>query len=368
MDPCCCVTECIFHSDDFVRDDNGPGGDYTVKSGDWHIDDNDLVERGTSGSILLLDILPFSQEVVIRTELVSGAGRKFRVIVNYQDSANYLFADFKDNTTDWIVTVGSRVATSETILDTSGGIIGSESTQVEVCFSGTTLSASSDGEHWAKHCQTQLGPGKTVGLGNQSNVEIAFDDFAVENHYVVNPDCSSCVCHCERQCIDDDDEVLATFEADGTCETFLDGLEITLVRGANECATDILMPFDSADLCFGGTVDIHNGVHVNTFGLFLICDDIDSDDWKMCFISDDCTNGIYGIGDELDFPCTEGFSPVFGGGAVAASKDCNPFEMVFGPFNVVSDEPPEGFCTCHACRIDPAIQCAGSFTITVTRS
>ncbi len=86
----CCDTDCVTFQDAFDRaDDTDLGSDWTEVSGDWEIVSNALTTASTSAMAICTTTISGDQAVWI-TFTVDTLGDKFRIIMSYVDSSNYI--------------------------------------------------------------------------------------------------------------------------------------------------------------------------------------------------------------------------------------------------------------------------------------
>jgi len=227
---CCCgVPGCVIFQDNFDRaNSTNLGSDWTEVVGDSEIAGNTvqipdlgLIKCNTPHPIDTPTCVVFAD---IANDPPSG---KYRVLVNYVDEDNYLFGQYDSAGT---LSVGEVAAGVETILDSvaCGGIVFGD--VLTVCRNkGGLYAGVGIASVWAWHCVADNG-GRYTGLASGSG-QIKFDDFYFEEHYVTDPDCKQCECHCNEFCVPK--TLYLTFSASDCCEDLDERtIELTFDAGA----------------------------------------------------------------------------------------------------------------------------------------
>ncbi len=257
--PGCCCETCTIAEDTFNRADSAtPGTAWQVVSGTWEIVSNALSETSGAGLVFLKKTHPKNSPTgVVYVDLLGPAnGTKHRVLVNYVDDENYLYAEYyhATNGADCYLAVGIVVAGDETELNRREGYsIGSASNRLVVCRSRDGLYAYLEGRYdAARACGIEDNGGRRVALAGGS---IGFDNFDWEQHHTTNPDCPMCMCECEGYCLPSellltvvpvtcDCETMTGHEATGNGHLTVENwdfwlFEITLPNGADPiCAPE----------------------------------------------------------------------------------------------------------------------------------
>ena len=226
--PGCCL--CLILEDDFDRTDNtNLGSDWAEVLGDSDIFSNTL--RIPAGGLVVTTYEHSDTRMVVYAKFpTTPVGSKPRIIVNYLDEDNYLFAELDIQSPNTFLSVNSRIGGVETDLApfpggySIGAYAGGE---ITVCFSGTSIAATvaENAGQWA--CAPDTG-GKKAGLGNGGSGSIQADDFSWKEHFYTlqRADCPKCLCLCEGYCISK--TLTATFTATGGCFDLLDGFTISM--------------------------------------------------------------------------------------------------------------------------------------------
>lgn len=95
VNPCCC-SNCTYFSDNFDRaDSSNLGSDWTEVAGGWEIVSNTLVTSDNAAVLVGTVEQPLAEPntLVTVTATVSTNGCPVRIILDYQDSSNYWFAE-----------------------------------------------------------------------------------------------------------------------------------------------------------------------------------------------------------------------------------------------------------------------------------
>ena len=325
--PCCCQS-CIIFVDTFDRPDSNELGDYWKDNGtEFKIEDN-TAKPNFSFSRAILDIphpVPDESMVVTLTTIneVDNSGTKYRLILNSQSTANpvnYYFADFiRNGINTSIIKLGICSGNVETILaeDVVLGLV-SDSRIFEARIA--------DKEFCATVSRSTLSYVGTVppalfdngyysGMAVYSSAAIV-DNFTFSEHYQTNQDCPYCICLCEgiylppvlRVTIESErvgdpnnPEVCKRLDLLEPCTFLIFWDRVSSVwRGSDTCC-------ENPSYLSGQLWDISVTCPSNG----------DPYDMGMLIIQG-CTNSCNG--------CQLGQSPI--------SATCDPFELVYGPFQV----------------------------------
>lgn len=206
--PCCCGS-CAICSDTFDRSDStdidtGSTCGWTETAGGWEIVSNTLqVTSSKTNAIALCDSQTHASSAAakVTVDLRSTSNNDLlRVIVNYVDSSNYHFVEFKFGVASSIFTPAftlyQRVAGTNTAIGTTGVMATSASTTytMTVCFASGVFSATV-GSVTASHGVATPSAARSVGLGTGATAAgtISFDNFSVvHGRSSVNPTCDFC--------------------------------------------------------------------------------------------------------------------------------------------------------------------------------
>ncbi len=205
--PCrgCCFT-CVYFSERFARADSSDlGSDWTEVSGAWSISSQELVVSSQNAICKCNEANPQNTpEVVVDIDVTHGTaeGDWVRVIVDYQDSDNYYFADSGLFSANKSLRLGKRVAGVETILKESG-ITARSPEKIRVMFGQVFCITTWDEDGlnpWMIITDEPVAPTTDrVALGaGEINEEVAFDNLVLRLHNETNSACPGCQYPCTR--------------------------------------------------------------------------------------------------------------------------------------------------------------------------
>lgn len=211
---CCSFVGCIIGTDDFNRTDSSTVSGWDERSGDWQITSNELTEAGTSGALIILNAFHsrLSWNVIVSpgsAGIISGA--KYRLVANYLDDSNYLYAEFEY--------ISSTPSITIKLCSSSGGVL-KEDTWTEdivaedmeapwvtfsICldpsiFSATLINKTTRFIVVDDDAPSLTAGGYKVGLGNGSTTAIEFEDFYAEETAYFNGVCTECARKCCARC------------------------------------------------------------------------------------------------------------------------------------------------------------------------
>lgn len=202
---CCCdAGPCRSFSDGFNRADGTDiGSTWTEVSGDWSISSNTLAEAGTSGAVAIYNNHWSQTAVIANVNTVSESnGDRYRIVVNYKDSANYMYAELYINGVNGSeISLHSVSGGADTTLETDTilSLTGTSRT-FAVCLGSNGFQGSVNNAV-ASLVWNEQGPvhadGYQSGLGNGAAQAIEFDDFYMSEHLDDNADCPGCICACD---------------------------------------------------------------------------------------------------------------------------------------------------------------------------
>lgn len=236
FDPDCCC-ECCQHGDEFNRADSTDlGSDWDERSGDWSISSNQLYEAGTAGAMVIFQPNCSHPRMLAYVTIEDETqGDIYRLIVNYLDDDNFMYAEYEVGASPsgtislYSVSggVGTELRTENVVLTGYGGI-----RIFTVCLSSQTFSAHLSNVSAYMCVWEGVGPthatGYKAGLGNGAAQDILYDHFLMSEHWEDNDKCPEC---CPCRCGDNEipRDLLATYYGEPDCDT-LDGIVIPITN------------------------------------------------------------------------------------------------------------------------------------------
>lgn len=207
----CCQSACLFVEDSFDRADNDdPGPNWEEIVTDSDIDGNML--KQTAGALALHTFRPKNGYVWVEIEMTDMAvdGKIFRVIVGYEDSSNYYWAECEiaaGSNWDLTLRLGQTQSGVESTLKESAYLgqtsVGS-TWPLRVCFSsGEFMAWIRDQQYYvwqdgplvsASGLNPIAGPWRT-GLASAGGT-IKWDRFTAWEHWDAKRICPKCGCRC----------------------------------------------------------------------------------------------------------------------------------------------------------------------------
>jgi len=253
---CCCVG-CWYASDDFNRSDSTDiGPKWEEVEGDWEIESGLLKENGTEDAIARFIPTPNTVSMIARVTTVDEvAGNKYRLIVNYKDDANYMYAELtigegplNDSTLGLYKVVGG--ATTQLELETINGLTGT-TREIYACLGSNgfvaTVSNATISMVW--HEDPPATTGVYGGLGNGAEQEIYYDDFSLQEHIDTDPTCPGCICTCDGKTWPK--KLFLEIEGEGNCVV----------------SASMTLTYDRINAAWRGSATVCG----NTWGLSLAC-------------------------------------------------------------------------------------------------
>ena len=221
---CNCDGPCLIGSDTFTRADaDALGGDWSERSGDADIVSNQL-KFITTGLVRYETAHPDgvsgNQHVDVDFKLASTSDYA-RVVVNYTDDSNYLYAGIEYVSSCWVLRLRQVSGGADTSLqdDVPVGSINLANTQsIKVCWNPTTSSFSAvatiEGVLFASLSETvTIADGSKVGLAGTDDT--IFDNF----EFWILKDATHTNCpHCETECFIGQDTFDRTDSTDIGCQ------------------------------------------------------------------------------------------------------------------------------------------------------
>lgn len=315
---CCCG--CWTVTDDFTSSDSTKVPGWVEVSGDWEIQSNTLVEVDGAGLIYYDEEHPKAPPTGVAWVTIKNIqpNRMYFIFINYDEVTGQRdYARLETNATGGaFLTVGTAVAAASYAFDEEGiefVYVEEEDVTLKVCHSETGLyGETSLGSAIAVSCPNTGASGTYGGVEGYGG-QTEWDNFTYIEHWFTNHDCPDCECECEGYCMPD--ELLATFTADGDadCEASLDGFTVDL---------DIL---DRAPATWSGENTTPSGCRGGAgevWDMELVCNGDDISEWYL-WIKDETTASCIDHGWD---------GPVEFWSAYPSAIQCNPLELVFGPF------------------------------------
>ncbi len=189
--PCCCSTGCTFFSDDFAVDDLATA--YTSVSGSWAISSGNLHTASSSAVLTGNTANPNSDSntKISVTVNIATDGDTARIILDYQNSSNYWFAEVKAGTGAYLKIIQrsggantDKATASITLATGSFGFCAS-------IVNGSIFTASIDGVTSLGFTDTFTQTGWGLGTGTLGGT-VTFDDLSVGIAGTGCPPCSLC--------------------------------------------------------------------------------------------------------------------------------------------------------------------------------
>jgi hypothetical protein len=203
----CCCGDCILLSDDFEREEIGT--DWEVSTGgSWNIISGDLRQATDDGVLIHVTEFTETKLAVKSTFRPNAVGDRPRLIIGWEDSSNYFFAQVRVTEDQSFLSLGQVDGGVETYLSNEAaqhedsGIYGKdEDINLWLCYSSSTgllramLRSSTGGYGQYQSVAVTLPGTYRVGIEVHQNGSVQFHDFEVNK-------CSSC----SRKCaiVDDD--------------------------------------------------------------------------------------------------------------------------------------------------------------------
>jgi hypothetical protein len=235
---CCCG--CWTGSDDFNRADSTDlGDDWDERSGDWEIKSNQLYESGNAGAMVIFQPNHGKPRSIVTVYITDeDTNDIYRVIVNYLDDDNYMYAELDIGTGG----VGGSTVSLHSVTGGSDSELISQavtltgfpalSRTMNVCLSSEIFSVEVSNISADMCVWYETGPvhstGYKTGLGNGYGQAIYYDDFTMSEHWEDDPECPDCCpCRCGENEIQKD--LIATYVGEDECDT-LDGITVELTN------------------------------------------------------------------------------------------------------------------------------------------
>lgn len=201
--PGCLCCGCKSASDDFNRANSTDlGGSWTEAAGNWDINGNLLRITTASAIVLSTTVITVSKRVKISVLAKSSAsGDLVRLILDYQDSSNYHFAEARISGATGYLRIYRRLAGVETQLATTTFTYNINTPLIlNACISGSTMQAivlTNPTTAASRAISANITPfdSGTFGLGTGGTVTgtVNFDDFTAEE---VSEECADCCYGC----------------------------------------------------------------------------------------------------------------------------------------------------------------------------
>lgn len=227
-----CCRPCAVFSDDFDGDDSDDlTPDWDERSGDWERLNNELVENGNAGALIICQTETATEEQSVHVTGTRNAGDIVGAVCNYLDDSRYFYAEIEDigpDTEVRLYRVPGGLLHSATVLQvpSPGGLT--------ICFSESSFSVLA-GEAIVYDCNPSIHVGgKKAGIRNGSGNVTTFETFVLEHfigkdgNFPGNKCClQQCLCYYNGlpTCIPR--TLTLTFNAWGGCLP-LDGIEVEL--------------------------------------------------------------------------------------------------------------------------------------------
>ncbi len=192
--PCCCGTGCTFFSDDFAVDDLATN--YTSVSGSWSIGSGVLSIASSSAVLTGNTANPNSDSntKISVTVNIATSGDMARIILDYQNSSNYWFAEVKAGTGAYL-RIYQRSGGTNTLMRDCGSFTLATGTFTFCASIYSGEFRTTVGSYTVKHSATFTQVGYGLGTGTLTGT-VTFDDLAVT---ITSADCVPCTdvggCH-----------------------------------------------------------------------------------------------------------------------------------------------------------------------------
>jgi len=326
---CCCDRPCIIVEDDFNRVNNTDLGPKWVEvSGDSEIVSNTLLQIPGPGLVRTVASHPVNHVsgLVYGTAKNLQNGKRYRLIINYVDSSNYVYAEIYCTSSE-VATVGiyNMAGGSPTTLAevTNVGYLAGDEAYMLLCRSNDAVFLDTVLATVIWSCLNDNG-GRKAGLANGGSTALEWDDFQFTEHKITNADCPECYCDCDGNCIPK--TLTLTVLASGLCACN-DGAYTTIsyTTPIENCTWFGTLDLDDMWSCEGS---------IGTWEFtFLRVNGPSGQRFYLCMLP----LGIGLCGDPG--PCAVGGN---GGGSFDYSHTCSPLSVLFGPF---SCDTQGGICT-----------------------
>jgi len=245
---CCCDVDCLVGEDNFDRaDSNPPSGNWSVISGEWEIDNNELSSI-SDGPIITTSIPPppvevgarYNSRIVVDLVMPDSGDTEFGVICAYTSSSVYAWIKFSYNGTTGELSPTFYSDATTVIMDTTthpGEEVwfcspGTKYTFV-ICASDVEWTAANGDVVW--HTCYPIGLDTLAsGLGAVGFLMGRFDNWEYYVHWESDKRCNRCECFCIN--LEDTDDyacipeclILTITRDDFDLDCCIDDLSLTL--------------------------------------------------------------------------------------------------------------------------------------------
>ncbi len=185
--PCCCGPGCSFFTDDFAVDDLATN--YTSVSGSWSIGSG-VLSIASSNAVLTGNTAnpnSDSNTKISITVNIATSGDTARIILDYQNSSNYWFAEVKAGTGAYL-RIYQRSGGTNTLMRDCGSFTRATGTFTFCASIYSGEMRTTVGSYTVKHSATFTQTGYGLGTGTLTGT-VTFDDLAVT---ITSADCSPC--------------------------------------------------------------------------------------------------------------------------------------------------------------------------------
>jgi len=229
---CCCP--CWSWADDFLPEQFAP--DWNAVVGTWSFAANKIHVDNTANAVLIMENQPPRTPQHHRVNIVAfepAAGDKPRIILNYQDSNNYFFAEYAVGGDLYLYRRAGGTNTllaSCTPIDTFLGTFtaGMTDQYFYASFSGAFAMLEEQGEYLYACDPARFPNTSLAGYGNGGGAALDFDkDFLIDEVWPTKRNCPQTICTCDGYCIPK--TLLLTSTVVGDCPR-AGGLSVTLTR------------------------------------------------------------------------------------------------------------------------------------------
>lgn len=233
---CGCCESCTFFSDTFTRDDDTDiGSDWTEVAGDWAISGNALRITTTSAVALCNTEHPSAESNLGLTVTLRGSAvdDQARIIIDYQDSDNYLFVRVTFGTSK-LFSLNSRVAGVNSLLAGVNTTVATGTSHTFfVCVDDAgifhAIRTSSGGGSLGAAATVTGGGAFALGSGTTVTGDIDFESIEAERMGVVPCDMCSVPCNfCDSGTTPTQYQIVVSGIVDDDCVT-CSGLNATYI-------------------------------------------------------------------------------------------------------------------------------------------
>lgn len=196
----CCSITCTIFSDNYG---SNTISSYTQVAGTWTVDTGDSrIETSSNNALLIINTAATFERGVVGAQINGGANTICRVVGNYVDDENYLYAEFEFNGAGGasIMRLGMVVAGVETELaETATSGITSNPPRLTLCWDGTWAkaicinNASLTSPCFLREAYTPFSTGLQAGLATvTASASTYFDTLTFSRHLVDGGSCPQC--------------------------------------------------------------------------------------------------------------------------------------------------------------------------------